>query len=101
MEELQADEPALSDRVSMQTQRTPSTLFDFISGNVNFYVPSFIQLCFLSLKVFEEQLVLSLDEDEDDLDIIDYSSVSGESFPSICQRASILLQLSWGLMPVE
>lgn len=94
MKELQADEPALSDRVSMQTQRTPSTLFDFISGNP-------IQLCFLSLKVFEEQLVLSLDEDEDDLDIIDYSSVSGESFPSICQRASILLQLSWGLMPVE
>lgn len=69
--------------------------------NVNFYVPSLIQLCFLSLKVFEEQLVLSLDEDEDDGDIIDYSSVSGESFPSICQRASIMLHLSWGLMPVE
>lgn len=64
-------------------------------------MPSLIQLCFLSLKVFEEQLVLSLDEDEDDGDIIDYSSVSGESFHSICQRASIMLQLSWRLMPVE
>lgn len=42
-------------------------------------MPSLIQLCFISSKVFEEQLVLSLDEDEDDGDIIDYSSVSGES----------------------
>lgn len=51
---------------------------------MSFYMLSLIQLCFLSSKVFEEQLVLSLDEDEDDGDIMDYSSVSGESFtPSV------------------
>lgn len=44
-----------------------------------------LELDFLSLQVFKEQLVLSLDEDEDDGDLIDYSSsVSGESFiPSV------------------
>lgn len=47
--------------------------------------PLLLELYFLSLQVFEEQLVLSLDEDKDDGDIIDYSSsIFGEFFiPSV------------------
>lgn len=51
------------------------------------------------MQIFEEQLVLSLDEDEDDGDVIDYSSsVSGESFHLICTR---MLQLSEAFNPAD
>lgn len=51
------------------------------------------------MQIFEEQLVLSLDEDEDDGDVIDYSSsVSGESFHFICTR---MLQLSEAFNPAD
>lgn len=51
------------------------------------------------MQVYEEQLVLSLDEDEDDADIIDDSSSgSGESFHFICPR---MLQLSEAFNPAD